>query len=40
MLPIHYNRRLQDIATLMYKVKNNLVLGYLSRLFETKNSKY
>ena len=39
-LPTLYNRRLQDIATLMYKVKNNLAPSCLSRLFKTKNSQY
>ena len=28
-----YNRRLQDIAILMYKVKNGLCPDYISRLF-------
>ena len=37
-LPILYNRPLQDIATLMYKVKNNLAPSCLSQLFKTKNS--
>ena len=35
-----YNRRLQDTATLMYKVKNNLVPSCLSRLFKIKNCQY
>ena len=39
-LPTLYNGRLQDIATLMYKVKNNLAPSCLSRLFKTKNSQY
>ena len=39
-LPTLYNRRLQDTATLMYKVKNNLAPSCLSRLFKTKNSQY
>ena len=34
-LPTLYNRRLQDIATLMYKVKNNLVPSCLSRPIKT-----
>jgi len=38
-LPTLYNRRL-DTATLMYKVKHNLVPNFLSRLFKTKNSQY
>ena len=35
-----YNRHLQDTATLMYKVKNNLVPSCLSQLFKTKKSQY
>ena len=38
-LPTLYNGRLQDNATLMYKVKNNLAPSCLSRLFKTKNSQ-
>ena len=39
-LPTLYNRHLQDTATLMYKVKNNLVPSCLSQLFKTKKSQY
>ena len=36
-----YNRRLQDIAILMYKVKNGLLASSgISELFQTKNSGY
>ena len=35
-----YNRHLQDTATLMYKVKNNLVPSCLSQLFKTKTLPY
>ena len=38
-LPTLYNRRLQDTATLMYKVKDNLAPSCLSGLFKTKNSQ-
>ena len=34
-LPTLYQRRLQEIATLMYKVKNGLVPHYISELFQT-----
>ena len=38
-LPTLYNR-VQDTATRIYKVKNNLVPSCLSRLFKTENSQY
>ena len=34
------NRRLQDIAVLMYKVKNNLSPSYICSLFKIPQSKY
>ena len=39
-LPTLYNRRLQDIAILMYKVKNGLCPDYISRLFIIRNNQY
>ena len=36
-LPMLRNRRLQDIATLMYKVKNNLCPPYIKELFQKSN---
>ena len=39
-LPTLYNRRLQDIAILMYKVKNGLCPDYLFRLFISRSNKY
>ena len=35
-----HNRRLQDIAILMYKVKNNMCPAYISTLFEQPAIKY
>ena len=35
-----YDRRLQDIAVLMYKVKNNMCPTYISTLFEQPAIKY
>ena len=35
-----HNRRLQDIAILMYKVKNNMCSTYISTLFEQPAIKY
>ena len=35
-----HNRRLQDIAILMYKVKNNLVPSYISEIFIRKGTCY
>ena len=35
-----HNRRLQDIAILMYKVKNNMCPTYISTLFEQPAIKY
>ena len=35
-----HNRRLQDIAILMYKVKNNMCPTYISTLFEQPAFKY
>ena len=39
-LPTLYNRRLQDIATLMFKVKHSLVPVNISDLFNIKNTQY
>ena len=39
-LPSLYNRRLQDIAIIMFKVKNGLMPHYLTELFNTSNSHY
>ena len=39
-LPMLHNRRLQDIAILMYKVKNNLVPNYISDIFIRKGTRY
>ena len=39
-LPTLHNRRLQDIAILMYKVKNDLVLSYISEIFTRKRTRY
>ena len=39
-LPTLYNRRLQDIATLMFKVKHSLVPVNISDLFNLKNTQY
>ena len=39
-LPTLYNRRLQDIATLMFKVKRSLVPVNISDLFDFKNTQY
>ena len=39
-LPTLYNRRLQDVATLMYKVKNNLVPSCVSEIFTRKDNRY
>ena len=38
--PSLQNRRLQDIATLMYKVKYGLVPSNVSDIFSVKSSKY
>ena len=35
-----YNRRLQDIGILMYKVKNNQATNYIYNLFHRPNTKY
>ena len=35
-----YTQRLQDTATIMYKVKNNLAPPYIADLFTVKNSQY
>ena len=35
-----HNRRLQDLAILMYKVKNNMCPTYISTLFEQLAIKY
>ena len=39
-LPTLYNRRLRDLATLMYEVKNNLVPSCISEIFTQKDSRY
>ena len=39
-LPTLYNRRLQDIAILMYKVKNGLCPDYIFRLFIIRSNQY
>ena len=39
-LPTLYNRRLQDIATLMFKVKHGLVPVNIFDLFNLKNTQY
>ena len=39
-LPTLYNRRLQDIAKLMFKVKHSLVPLNISDLFNLKNTQY
>ena len=39
-LPTLYNRRLQDIALLMYKIKNGLCPDYISRLFIIRRNQY
>ena len=39
-LPTLYNRRLQDIATLMFKVKHSLVPVNISDIFNLKNTQY
>ena len=39
-LPTFYTRRLQDIATIMYKVKNNLAPPYIADSFMVNNSQY
>ena len=39
-LPTLFQRRLQKIATLMFKVKNGLVPHYISELFQTTPKGY
>ena len=39
-LPTLYNRRLQDIAILMYKIKNGLCPNYLYRLFISRSNQH
>ena len=39
-LPSLQNRRLQDLATLMYKVKYGLVPSNVVDIFSVKSSKY
>ena len=39
-LPTLLNRRLQDMCTLMYKVKRKLCPSYISNIFNEHNSKY
>ena len=38
-LPSLYNRRLQEIVTLMYKVRNGLARDYICELFSFKNKE-
>ena len=39
-LPTLINRRLQEIAVVMYKVKNNLCPSYMRDIFHPKDSRY
>ena len=39
-MPTLYNRRLQDIAILMYKVKHGMVPSFISDIFSVKSSRY
>ena len=39
-LPTLFNRRLQDIAILMFKVKNNLCPQYIANLFKRQQSNH
>lgn len=39
-LPSLYNRRLQDIATYMYKIKNGLAPNSFNEIFSLKQSTY
>ena len=39
-LPTLLNRRLQDIVTIMYRVKKQLCPKYISNLFVPNNSRY
>ena len=39
-LPILFNRRLQDIAILMFKVKNKLCPQYIADLFKRQQSNH
>ena len=39
-LPTLYNRRLQDLAILMFKVKNGMSPGYISELFQWSDTNY
>ena len=39
-LPSLYQQRLQNTATFMYKVKNRLVLTYITEIFNTKPIQY
>ena len=39
-LPTLLNRRLQDLCTLMYKVKHKLCPAYISNIFKEPNSNY
>ena len=39
-LPSLQNRRLQDIAILVYKAKHNLCLQYISDIFTSKNTRF
>ena len=39
-LPALYNRTLQDLAILMFKVKNGISLDYISELFQRLDTNY
>ena len=39
-LPTLYNRRLQDLAILMFKVKNGMSPDYISELFQWSDTNY
>ena len=39
-LPALYNRTLQDLAILMFKVKNGMSLDYISELFQRLDTNY
>ena len=39
-LPTSYNRRLQDLAILMFKVKNGMSPDYISKLSQRSDTNY
>ena len=39
-MPTLYNRRLQDLANLMFKVKNGMSPWYISEQLQTSNANY